>query len=341
MAGPGEVLVQVGGAGACHSDLHLMHDFEPGTLPWDPPFTLGHENAGWVHALGAGRPRPGARPAGRRRRRLGLRPLRPLPGRAGDLLRATRPSAPVPGGGGGLGLDGGMAEYLLVPAARHLVPLPDGLDPVVAAPLTDAGPDAVPRGTPVARQARPRQHRGGHRRRRARPPGRADPAGDRPPRASSPWTPSASRPAAGQDLRRRPGARPRATACVERGPRGDRRARRRRGARLRRARTRPWPPAAASIAAARRPHHRRHRAAGTLPVSFFGAALRGERADDLLGQPARAGRGARPGRPRAAHRRDHDLPARGGARGVRRAGRGGHHRAGGRRAVSRVHALDA
>ena len=41
--GPGEVLVQVGAAGACHSDLHLMHEFEPGTLPWDPPFTLGHE----------------------------------------------------------------------------------------------------------------------------------------------------------------------------------------------------------------------------------------------------------------------------------------------------------
>ena len=32
-----------------------------------------------------------------------------------------------------------MAEYLLVPDARHLVPLPDGLDPVHAAPLTDAG----------------------------------------------------------------------------------------------------------------------------------------------------------------------------------------------------------
>lgn len=47
--------------------------------------------------------------------------------------------APVPNGGGGLGLDGGMAEYLLVPAARHLVRLPDRLDPVQAAPLTDAG----------------------------------------------------------------------------------------------------------------------------------------------------------------------------------------------------------
>src|SRR5690606_24891423 len=27
--GPGEVLLRIGGAGACHSDLHLMHDFEP------------------------------------------------------------------------------------------------------------------------------------------------------------------------------------------------------------------------------------------------------------------------------------------------------------------------
>ncbi len=40
--------------------------------------------------------------------------------------------------GGGLGRDGGMAEYQLIPAARLLVPLPEGLDPVDAAPLSDA-----------------------------------------------------------------------------------------------------------------------------------------------------------------------------------------------------------
>jgi propanol-preferring alcohol dehydrogenase len=40
--------------------------------------------------------------------------------------------------GCGLGVDGGMAEYLLVPAERYLIPLGD-LDPVEAAPLTDAG----------------------------------------------------------------------------------------------------------------------------------------------------------------------------------------------------------
>jgi propanol-preferring alcohol dehydrogenase len=135
--GPGEVLVQVGAAGACHSDLHLMHEFEPGTLPWDPPFTLGHENAGWVHTLGEGVTGlevgqavavVGAWGCGTCAHCL-----------AGLETYCERPDlAPVPGGGGGLGMDGGMADYLLVPAARHLVPLPDGLEVVDAAPLTDA-----------------------------------------------------------------------------------------------------------------------------------------------------------------------------------------------------------
>jgi propanol-preferring alcohol dehydrogenase len=136
--GRGEVLVQVGAAGACHSDLHLMHDFEPDTLPWSPPFTLGHENAGWVHTLGEGV--------------HGLELGQPVAvvgawgcGRCEHCLAGLETycedpaSAPVPAGGGGLGLDGGMADYLLVPAARHIVPLPDGLTPVLAAPLTDAG----------------------------------------------------------------------------------------------------------------------------------------------------------------------------------------------------------
>jgi propanol-preferring alcohol dehydrogenase len=52
--GPGEVVVRIGGSGACHSDLHLLHEFDRGMLPFEPPFTLGHENAGWVHAVGAG-----------------------------------------------------------------------------------------------------------------------------------------------------------------------------------------------------------------------------------------------------------------------------------------------
>jgi propanol-preferring alcohol dehydrogenase len=138
VAGPGQVVVRVGGAGACHSDLHLMYDFEPGLTPWGPPFTLGHENAGWVHELGEGV--------------TGLAVGQPVavygPWGCGDCERCRvgletyceHPAlAPAPGGGGGLGTDGGMAEFLLVPAARHVIPLPDGLEPVHAAPLTDAG----------------------------------------------------------------------------------------------------------------------------------------------------------------------------------------------------------
>ncbi len=51
--GPGEVRVRVGGSGACHSDLHVL-EWEEGLLPWTMPFTLGHEVAGWVDAVGAG-----------------------------------------------------------------------------------------------------------------------------------------------------------------------------------------------------------------------------------------------------------------------------------------------
>jgi propanol-preferring alcohol dehydrogenase len=136
--GPGQVVVRVGGAGACHSDLHLMRDFSSGMIPWNFPFTLGHENAGWVAALGAGV--------------SGLDVGQPVavygPWGCGSCIRCgvgmetlceNQGAAPVISGGCGLGLDGGMADLLLVPSARHLVPLPDGLDPVAAAPLTDAG----------------------------------------------------------------------------------------------------------------------------------------------------------------------------------------------------------
>lgn len=133
--GPGEVLVRIGGAGACHSDLHLMHDFEEGVVPWGPPFTLGHENAGWVEGLGpgvegleVGEPVAVYGPwgCGRCHRcRLGMENYCDR----SDALGAA---------GGGLGFDGGMAPFMLVPDSRFLVPLGD-LSPVQAAPLTDAG----------------------------------------------------------------------------------------------------------------------------------------------------------------------------------------------------------
>jgi alcohol dehydrogenase, propanol-preferring len=137
--GPGQVVIRVGGAGACHSDLHLMHEFDAASgLPWGPPFTLGHENSGWVDTLGSGvtglevgQPVAVFGPwgCGRCDRcRLGI-----------ETYCENPLGAPVAGGGGGLGMDGGMAELMLIDDSRHLVPLPAGLDPVSAAPLTDAG----------------------------------------------------------------------------------------------------------------------------------------------------------------------------------------------------------
>lgn len=136
--GPGQVVIAVGGAGACHSDLHLMEDFEEGMLPWGPPFTLGHENAGWVHTLGEG---VTALEVGQAVAVYGAWGCgNCVRCRAGfETYCENLEMAPVPGGGGGLGLDGGMAEYMLVPDVRQLVPLPEGLDPIHAAPLTDAG----------------------------------------------------------------------------------------------------------------------------------------------------------------------------------------------------------
>ena len=133
--GPGQILVKVGGAGACHSDLHLIHEFDTGLVPFEPPFTLGHENAGWVEALGAGV--------------SGLDVGQPVavygPWGCGLCARCLRGMEnycenQVDRGsfGPGLGDDGGMASHLLVGDARHLVPIGD-LDPVQAAPLTDAG----------------------------------------------------------------------------------------------------------------------------------------------------------------------------------------------------------
>jgi alcohol dehydrogenase, propanol-preferring len=133
--GPGQVLVRIAAAGACHSDLHLIHDFEAGLLPYELPFTLGHENAGTVEAVGAGvehldvgEPVAVYGPWG-----CG-RCWRCHQGAENYCERA----AEIGAAGGGLGRDGGMAELMLVPQARWLVPL-DDLDPVEAAPLTDAG----------------------------------------------------------------------------------------------------------------------------------------------------------------------------------------------------------
>ena len=206
--GPREVLVKVGGAGACHSDLHVM-EWPAGALPYELPFTLGHENAGWIESVGAGVTgwEPGDAvavygPWGCGRCRSCRTTLETL----------CEHGAEIGAAGGGLGRDGGMAEYMLVPDPRLLVPLGD-LDPRDAAPLSDAALTpyhalklALPKLTPGTTRARDR-------RRRPRPHGRparasahalhviavdVDPAKLEPARASSarppPCRPARTRP---------------------------------------------------------------------------------------------------------------------------------------------------
>ena len=124
--GPTDVLVRVAGAGVCHSDLHVI-DGEVNVR--QRPITLGHENAGVIEAVGAQvtdlQPGDGVAVFGA----WGCGAC-PQCERGEDNL-CLRPVFP------GVTVDGGWAEKLLVPHPRNLVKL-EGLDPVIAAPLTDA-----------------------------------------------------------------------------------------------------------------------------------------------------------------------------------------------------------
>jgi propanol-preferring alcohol dehydrogenase len=132
--GPGEVLLKVAGAGACHSDVAIYKEFQegqPGAMA--PSFVLGHENAGWIEEVG-----PGVEGFTTGDAYLVYGPVGcghcKMCSKGQDTYCEN--AATMPYLGIGLGRDGGMAEYVVVPA-RNLVPLGDA-DPVAAAPLSDA-----------------------------------------------------------------------------------------------------------------------------------------------------------------------------------------------------------
>lgn len=135
--GPGQIRVKVAGCGLCHSDLVMPAvDAALGEgIGWRVPFTLGHETAGWVDALGKG-VELGAGVG------EGTAVALISPSSCGVCRWCTRGQENAcPHGlvGRGYGRDGGLADYVLVDdPPRSLVPL-DGLDPRAAGPLTDAG----------------------------------------------------------------------------------------------------------------------------------------------------------------------------------------------------------
>jgi propanol-preferring alcohol dehydrogenase len=125
-----EVLVRVAACGVCRTDLHIVQGSQTRV---SPPVTLGHEIAGWVAAYG---------PA------LEADPPLPLDtavavyggwgcGSCAQCAAGLEQRCDA-GRSPGFQVDGGWAEYVLVPSARHLVPL-GSQDPVRAAPLADAG----------------------------------------------------------------------------------------------------------------------------------------------------------------------------------------------------------
>jgi propanol-preferring alcohol dehydrogenase len=129
--GPGEVLVEVAAVGACHTDLTIL-DAPPGGFAPPSAFTLGHETSGWVAALGAGV--------------TGLDVGQPVLvyiswgcGSCPPCLQGLDHWCERGAVLAGLGHDGGLADHQLVPDARFIVPLPDGIDVHEAAPLADAG----------------------------------------------------------------------------------------------------------------------------------------------------------------------------------------------------------
>jgi NAD+-dependent secondary alcohol dehydrogenase Adh1 len=124
-----DVVVRIGGAGVCATDLHAMEGLmEPAGVTL--PRVLGHENAGWVEEVGSG-----VTTVAKGDAVLVFPPHSCglcVPCRRGvDMLCIHHQFT-------GLTVDGGFADYVLVPE-RSLVTLPAGVEPVAVAPHADAG----------------------------------------------------------------------------------------------------------------------------------------------------------------------------------------------------------
>ena len=130
ITGAHDVIVRIGGAGVCRTDLHIMEGQWDAAMHTPLPYILGHENAGWVHEVGSDvtNVQPGDT--------VILHPL-VTDGlchacRAGDDMHCENAAFP------GLSRDGGMAEYLLT-SARACIKLNPSTRPQDVAALADAG----------------------------------------------------------------------------------------------------------------------------------------------------------------------------------------------------------
>jgi len=128
--GPLDVVVRIGGAGVCRTDLHIIEGQWAGAMNVALPYTIGHENAGWVEQVGSAVTNVAVGDT------VILHPT-PTCGlcracRAGQDMHCSESAFP------GLDRDGGMAEYLLT-SARACVKLDPSTQPQDVAALADAG----------------------------------------------------------------------------------------------------------------------------------------------------------------------------------------------------------
>ena len=129
--GAGQVRIKVAGNGICASDLHLMHDWDksPAHIKIELPMTIGHEVGGWVDKLGQGV--------------SGLEAGQPVIvtiagcGHCRYCAMGMNQYCLNKGKQVGMGLDGGIAEYVNAPVDA-VVPV-NSIHPAEAAPFTDAG----------------------------------------------------------------------------------------------------------------------------------------------------------------------------------------------------------
>jgi len=132
--GPLDVIVRIGAAGLCRTDLHIQEGQWAEKSQVTLPYTPGHENAGWVHAVGSAVTNVQAGDT------VIVHPFISCglcsPCRKGDDMHCLNGSFP------GINRDGGFADFLLT-SARSVVKLEPGLEPKDIAALADAGLTAI------------------------------------------------------------------------------------------------------------------------------------------------------------------------------------------------------
>src|SRR3984893_7629841 len=129
IVGPSDIIVRVGGAGVCRTDLHVIEGLWRDRVSVALPYIMGHENAGWVEAIG------GSVETVKVGDPVICHPLLSK----GETLAARRGNDMHAGGAfPGIDSNGGYAE-LLKTAERALIKLPRSLAPKDVAPYADAG----------------------------------------------------------------------------------------------------------------------------------------------------------------------------------------------------------